>query len=344
MKNFPLVNLPSRKFNLGDRVQSLIPDTNGSYLLEGTVFGYQYQHKLWSVQLNSGHELHLNGTGWVYAVLTTYEEPDSKTTQNYPILVHFHEEELELIKGLEHTELPLDQASIHTLFGNFPVITQALLNSSVFIVGKDQDSEILIDCGSNQNIAQRLWEKQSVLRSILRATNLSTKVNLKLNGRIQAFLHTSFDLTISPFKIPVFMPENQEIIKRAQRHKPLLEAIGRAGVCATLHDTNEDNGFMYLDVFTEIPARLNKPRETLIGSPISITDPRIAEPRIHHIKKALRNGQCETYTYTYDDDYHWEFKVSVTPVYGTEEVITIVTDVHDWQRHHWLNKIIKAVE
>ncbi|WP_016950009.1 hypothetical protein [Anabaena sp. PCC 7108] len=347
MKNFPLVNLPFRKFNVGDRVQSLIKDTNSDYLLEGTIFGYQYQHQLWSDLLNSGNDLFLDGTGWIYAVLITYEEPDDETVQNYPLLTHFHEKELELIQGLGHTELLLDKTEIRTLFGCFPVITEALLHSSVFLVGKSEDSEILIDCGNNENIAKQLWEKQSTIKNILRAINLSTKVNLKLDGQIQAFLNTSLDLSsISPLKIPVIMPENLEIIKRAQKHQSLLQAISASSVAVTLHGSNETNGFIYLDLCVDIPERLNKPREELIGYPSSIVDPQISEPRIHHIKRALAHGQCETYSYTYEDhknDCLWKFNVSVTPVFGTEEVITIVQDAEAWQKGFWLNKLNRKI-
>jgi len=346
MKNFPLVNLPFRKFNLGDRVQSILPDTNGNYLLEGTVFGYQYQHQLWSDLFNSGNELQLDGTGWIYAVLTTYEESDSQfAVQNCPLLTHFREDELELIQGLEHTELLLDKTAIRTLFSCFPDIAEPLLRTSVFVIGKSENSEILIDCGNNESIARKIWEMQSSLRTVLRASNLSSRVSLKLKGQTYGFLHTSIDLTtISPIKIPVIMPENLEIIKRAQKHQPLLQAIGASSVAVTLHDSNEANGFIYLDLCVDIAERLNKPREELIGYPASIVDPQISEPRIYHIKRALAHGQCETYSYTYEDpknDCLWKFNVSVSPIFGTEEIITIVEDAETWQKGYWVNKLAR---
>lgn len=137
------------------------------------------------------------------------------------------------------------------------------------------------------------------------------------------------------------MPENSNpIIQRATRHKSLIRAIGTSAVAVSLHDAND--GFQFLELYASDQRRLNKPREIVIGQPASIIDSRISEPRIHHIKKALSNGQQETFTYTYEDDYIWKFQCAVAPIFGTEEVIVITSDLEDWQRHHWLNKVVTA--
>ncbi|MGB3205214.1 MAG: hypothetical protein WBB28_09515, partial [Crinalium sp.] len=88
-----------------------------------------------------------------------------------------------------------------------------------------------------------------------------------------------------------------------------------------------------------LPERLNQSRELLLGQPASFVDPRISEPRIHYIKRALANGQVEHYSYTYSDSHFWRFNVTVAPIPGTEEVMTVVEDAEDWQLGHWINRI-----
>lgn len=129
-----------------------------------------------------------------------------------------------------------------------------------------------------------------------------------------------------------------DLTARAQRHRPLLEAI--PAVTVTLHDASDRfNGHPYLDVYAAIPERLNKPREQLIGKPVTTVSPVIGEPRLHYIRRALANGQCERYSYEYQDDHLWKFDVTVAPLYGTEEIITIVTDAEPWQAGYWLNRV-----
>lgn len=129
---------------------------------------------------------------------------------------------------------------------------------------------------------------------------------------------------------------HQNLVARANRHKALLKAIAKSGaVVVTLHDTNEAGGFCYLDQIASLPERLNTPTGTLIGKPVKFLPPAISEPRYHHIKKAIANGQAEFYSYTYEDEHSWRFNVAVAPLYGTEEVITIVTDAEPWQLGYW---------
>lgn len=129
---------------------------------------------------------------------------------------------------------------------------------------------------------------------------------------------------------------HQDLVARAKRHKPLLTALAKTGVVAvTLHDASEAGGFCYLDQVAPIPDRLNTPTEVLISKPVTFLPPAISKPRHHHIKKAIANGQAEFYTYTYEDEHLWRFNVAVAPLYGSEEVITVVTDAEAWQLGYW---------
>lgn len=146
--------------------------------------------------------------------------------------------------------------------------------------------------------------------------------------------------------VPIFVPENgqtiQDLTDRTRRHRALLEAAAFNTVGATLHDANPETGYQYLDVVSPIPQRQNRPTIELIGQPCTIVDPRIGEPRLHAIERALKHGQVETYEYEYEDDYRWKFIVKVAPLYGSGEVLTVVHDAASWQRPHWENKIFGA--
>ncbi|MGB3208698.1 MAG: hypothetical protein WBB28_27225 [Crinalium sp.] len=88
----PLLVLPQRKFNLADLVQSLfIVEEDGeithSYLAQGTVFGYQYQHPAYC----SGDVI-VSQLGWVYCVLWLGESDNGLTP---PYLGHIHEQDLQ---------------------------------------------------------------------------------------------------------------------------------------------------------------------------------------------------------------------------------------------------------
>jgi hypothetical protein len=138
-------------------------------------------------------------------------------------------------------------------------------------------------------------------------------------------------------QFPQILP-NSQLQQRAQRYRSLLEAISTNTVAVTLHDVNE--GFVYLDVFAPIAERLNQPKELLIGQPASFVDQNIAEPRIHYIKRALAHGQVERYSYTYSDSHLWKFNVTVAPIYGSEEVVTIVEDGESWQLGYWNSRVV----
>ena len=139
-------------------------------------------------------------------------------------------------------------------------------------------------------------------------------------------------------KLEASMTDLERIEQRARRYKQLLRAI--PAVVVTLHDVNESGGFFYLDLFAERTSRLNKQREELLGQSVLCVDPSIGEPRFHYIKKALASGQCERYDYHHDwEGLQWHFNVAVAPLYGSEEVITIVTDARDWQLGWWQNRL-----
>ena len=138
----------------------------------------------------------------------------------------------------------------------------------------------------------------------------------------------------------ISFPSQVAVMQRAQKHRGMLEAISGSSksiVAVTLHDANE--GFRYLDIYAQLPERLNKPRHLVIGQPANFVDPRIAEPRIHYIKKAISSGQYQRYTYTYSDSHFWRFNVTVAPICGSEEILTIVEDAEDWQAGYWVNRI-----
>jgi hypothetical protein len=133
--------------------------------------------------------------------------------------------------------------------------------------------------------------------------------------------------------------KNQELISRADRHLKQFRESFPDAVAITVHDTDESKGYPYLDVYAPIPERLNQRRDIILGRPVSFLPRAISAPRHHYIKRALANGQSEEYSYEYEDDYLWKFDVTVVPIYGTEEVVTVVRDAEPWQLGHWLNKL-----
>ena len=134
------------------------------------------------------------------------------------------------------------------------------------------------------------------------------------------------------------MTNLQSIENRARIYYHLLRTIP-GSVCVTLHDTNEETGFMYLDLFADIPQRLNKQREELIGKSVLTVAPEIGEPRFHHIRKCIASGQTEHYNYHHDwENRRWLFSVDVIPLPGTEEIITIVKDNEPTQLDWWLER------
>jgi hypothetical protein len=142
----------------------------------------------------------------------------------------------------------------------------------------------------------------------------------------------------SPEEAARIAHKQESLEPRALAYRHLLRGIGSSAVLVTLHDDDESSGFIHLDVFAPDCRRLNKSKQELLGFPIDITDPKISEPKAFHIKKALANGQCEKYIYTYQDDFRWRFNVNIIPTVN-EAVIAIVTDAEAWQAKHWLNKV-----
>ena len=133
--------------------------------------------------------------------------------------------------------------------------------------------------------------------------------------------------------------KNQELLTRADRHLQHFRESFPDAVAITVHDADESKGYPYLDVYAPIPERLNLPRHILVGRPVTLLPTAISAPRHHYINRALANGLWERYSYQYEDDYSWKFDVTVIPVGGTEEVVTVVCDAESWQLGHWLNKL-----
>jgi len=84
-----LIQLPSRKFELNDKVRNVMIDEDGDgayetekLVIDGQVVGYQYQPE--NTTLNEG--AYYRSTGWVYAVF--YEDKGSL------YFCHFLEDEL----------------------------------------------------------------------------------------------------------------------------------------------------------------------------------------------------------------------------------------------------------
>lgn len=137
-------------------------------------------------------------------------------------------------------------------------------------------------------------------------------------------------------QLELMLAGNQGLLNRAAKHLPQFKAQYPDAVAITVHDADENKGFLYLDVYAPIPERLNQRREILIGKPVTFLPAAISSPREHYIKRSLANGQIE-YSYQYRDDFLWQFNVTVVPC--GEEIVTIVKDAKSWQIGYWLNRI-----
>ncbi|MBD2006338.1 MULTISPECIES: hypothetical protein [Cyanophyceae] len=199
---------------------------------------------------------------------------------------------------------------------------------------------LVVDCPSKV-VTEKLWDERSLLVSAAHLLGLAERIILKMKGcryGSASFAGNSLDFSekVEPHTMLSL------ILPRAQRHAALLEAVGAGAVTTTLHDSSQDSDFTYLDVYAPLPERLNKPKKEMIGQPLSLIDPRISEPRRHYIKRALANGQCEKYSYSYEDSHLWHFEVTLAPLYGTEELIAIIRDTASWQLGHWVNRRTKS--
>ena len=136
-----------------------------------------------------------------------------------------------------------------------------------------------------------------------------------------------------------FMKKMQSTIEaRRRKYQALIRSIPNATAVA-LHDCDEKSEFRYLDIFAPIPERLNKSREVMLGSSAWVVDSDLAQARVHYIRKCLATAQVENYKYTHHwNGRDWHFKARIVPLYGSEEVISIVEDAYPFQREWWLNK------
>ena len=199
--------------------------------------------------------------------------------------------------------------------------------------------------------ANQLWKLRNDIAQVAKTYNLPNEIIISIpDERLFHFQATTIpSFTIANQHITLTMPDQpqnlQDLADRTRRHRALLEAAAFNTVGATLHDANPKTGYQYLDVISPIPQRQNRPTVELIGQPCTIVDPRIGEPRLHAIERALKHGQAETYKYKYEDEMGlWEFIVKVAPLYGSGEVLTVVHDAASWQRPYWENKIFGAPE
>ena len=190
---------------------------------------------------------------------------------------------------------------------------------------KNRTSELRVDILNSQD-------------RIHRAVNLFDTVMLYGIDELTA-LKQEFKTLYETFVAWKYIMDNLGSIEnRARIYSHLIRGIP-GNVCVTLHDTNEETGFMYLDLFADIPQRLNKQREELIGKSVLTVDPAIGEPRFYHIRKCIASGQTERYNYHHDwQNRRWFFSVTVIPIIGTEEIITIVEDNEPTQLDWWLER------
>jgi len=131
------------------------------------------------------------------------------------------------------------------------------------------------------------------------------------------------------------------IIIRAKKYRALVESIGQNAVAVTLHADDAD--FTILDLYAIDPRRLNKSPREAVGKPAAFIAAAISEPRIHALKKASANGNKEVFSYAYADEdngLEWLFQSAVAPIYGSQELICITSDLREWQKHYWLHKFI----
>lgn len=191
---------------------------------------------------------------------------------------------------------------------------------------------LMINC-MELDIALKIWDDCENLFEIAQGLSLGDWIIIQLLGERFRPPYRPKHLDKPPSTIK--MNTSNILLERVQKHADLIRAIGSHAVAVTLHDASDD--FKYLELYTLDKRRLNKQREEVLNQPASIVDPRIAEPRIFHIKEALKNGFCQEYSYQYDDHLHWEFNVTVSRLHGTDEIITIVSDVYTWQAEYWRN-------
>jgi hypothetical protein len=246
-----------------------------------------------------------------------------------------------------------DRNKIHLFLSNLPRYLQGRLQvSSIFLCEDDGGMELVISCPSPQ-VAMSICFPPRARRLASSARDCKFKRVTILAGRDEA--HNCFCRTLPvqsepvpmarqghPHRLFKIMPqlttEQQLLEVRSRKHHPLIRAIGQGVVCVTVHDANESTGFAYLDVFAPLTERLNKQRNELIGKPVDFLPPAIAEPRLHALRNCITTGGHVSYRYTYEDEYTWKFNVEVAPIYGTEEIVTIVRDAEAWQPGHWVNK------
>jgi hypothetical protein len=174
-KFFPLTGVPPRQFNLGDRVQNTwVDDVSGEeYLLEGTIFGYQYQHPFWS----NDRDILLRGyAGWVYIVVLTYESGEQVLACPY---IHYYEENrLELIEGIDAPEMVLNYEIISDLFGSNWSLLKLLSSCRIAIVSYPEGHRIVVRVPS-QEVADCLGQESVQMLAALADLNLSQDVKIK---------------------------------------------------------------------------------------------------------------------------------------------------------------------
>lgn len=348
--SFP-VPLPSDpRLPLGTWVQSqhfdddplILRDDPRYFKQQGIIIGYEFNHPAWSLQNHIlTHAINNQASqGWDYRVLIFRQWDDASniwTEGNCQVDSYFESDVTPINPVQSHIELT--ESAISLMFWGE---TLRLLHSNRAQVRIQTHPYSLDILATDRPTADSLLTLTQDIGQIVQTYHLPSAIIIRTSAEtLYEFQATAPTLTLGQQRLPVTMPAPvDDIAKRAQRHRALMQATAHNTVGVTLHDTDPATGYQYLDAISPMPQRQNRPTAELIGQPVTIVDPRIGEPRLHAIQRALKHGQSETYHYTYDDDYHWEFDVTVAPLHGGTEILTIVHDAAPWQRGHWANKVL----
>lgn len=319
-----------------------------TYITECTVFGYQYQHPLW---LNSFcSENTINATGWVYAVVATSscsDSLDSKPREPYKdgILFYCKESELHATVGLEHCDIEFSEEALTQILGK--TFAKLLRESFVIITGVTGcPTTVSIDC--TPEIAVEIQKRLPTMIAALEKNHIFPgSIKIQSNKQItcipvgqQPYHSFPIQVITELSQMQVEQQIQSQIADRASQYSNLIKGIAPSVVAVTLHDSDPQKDFIYLDIEVDDPRRLNKQKPELIGNGCTIVAPSIGEARKYWIAKAISNGENVNYSYVYDDKdlgIVFKFKVDVIFLPGKEEVITIVSDSYEWQREFWRN-------
>lgn len=195
-----------------------------------------------------------------------------------------------------------------------------------------ENQSLILNFPDCQSATAQWLDRNSIVQKLINQGLAGQVERLRITVRGEDF--------IPPIKLTTIYQAMLITTDRISRHQNLMKGFCQMMVpSVSLHDAKE--GFTFLDVQAPLSKRLNKPKEEIVGKPLSIVAPAISEPREHYLKKVLASGQTETFEYTYEDFARWRFLTTIIPLYGTEELLVVTRD-HDkepWQLGYWLNEL-----